>query len=110
MEEKPTQDHKDKKETTASTLDFEDEAEFTFEDKGTQRRGLADYLGGNPEDDEFDAIVGALQDVMLEEEFEELQTKFFEENYEIFEDNEVNKFEYTPIHMDYRKNLEQHIE
>ncbi len=29
-------------------------------------------LGGNTEDDEFDTIVGALQDVMLEMEFEEL--------------------------------------
>jgi hypothetical protein len=33
-------------------------------------------LGGNEEDDEFDMIVGVLQEILLEEKFERMHAKF----------------------------------
>jgi hypothetical protein len=35
------------------------------------------YGGTNKEDDEFDNMVGCLQDIMISEEFEIMQNKFF---------------------------------
>ena len=54
------------------------------------------YIGGdNKDDDDFDEIVGALQEIIMSMEFEELQINFLDKHYEIFENIEENKLEYT---------------
>ena len=49
------------------------------------------------EDDEFDEIVGSLQEIVLSEDFEKIQENFLKTNSEIFEDDDENKLEYTAI-------------
>jgi len=66
-------------------FDLEDEEEILIEDKG----------GTNPDDDAFDEIVGCLQEIILSEEFENIQSDFFKKYYSIFTDDDENKLEYT---------------
>jgi len=40
-------------------------------------------------------MVGALQEIIMSMEFEELQINFLDKHYEIFENIEENKLEYT---------------
>jgi The ARF-like 2 binding protein BART. len=77
-----------------------DEDEFEFSNAG----------GQNKEDDEFDTIVGALQDIVIDEEFEMLQNDFLDKHCMVFEDEEENKLEYMPIFNNYQKTLEKYIE
>jgi len=51
--------------------------------------------GDNKDDDDFDEMVGALQEIIMSMEFEELQINFLDKHYEIFENIEENKLEYT---------------
>ena len=49
----------------------------------------------SPEDIYFDTVVEALQDIILDEHFENMQQQFLNKYCQIFEENEENKFEYT---------------
>ena len=80
-------------------FDLEDEEEFLIEDKG----------GSNPDDDAFDEIVGCLQEIILSDKYETLQTNFFKKNYSIFTDEDENKLEYTQIYFQYKKKFEKYI-
>lgn len=65
--------------------------------------------GTNKEDDEFDNIVGTLQEIVLDEKFEKLQTNFFRENCEIFDEEEENKMIYLDIFKKYQAIIEDSI-
>jgi ADP-ribosylation factor 2-binding protein len=80
--------------------DLFDEDEFEISNCG----------GENKEDDEFDRIVGCLQDIVIDPAFEILQRQFFEKHYQNFEDAEENKHEYTPVFKDYQTTIENSIE
>jgi len=80
--------------------DLDGDEDFEFTDTG----------GHNQEDDEFDELVGALQDIVLDPEFEEQQREFLEKNCMIFEDEEENKIEYMGIFKEYQAKLENFIE
>ena len=80
--------------------DLDGDEDFEFTDTG----------GHNQEDDEFDELVGALQDIVLDPEFEEQQREFLERNCMIFEDEEENKIEYMGIFKEYQAKLENFIE
>jgi len=54
--------------------------------------------------------VGALQDIVMEPEFEEQQREFLERNCMIFEDEEENKMEYMAIFKEYQTKIEGYIE
>lgn len=62
--------------------------------------------GNNKEDDEFDNIVGTLQEIVLDEKFEKLQTHFFRENCDIFDEEEENKMIYLEIFKKYQAIIE----
>lgn len=66
-------------------------------------------LGENKEDNEFDRIVGALQEVLLDENFERLQKKFCGEHCMHFEATEENKLIYTDIFKKYHEIIESYI-
>jgi len=67
-------------------------------------------LGGiNQEDDEFDNIVGILQEIVLDEQFETSQNQFFRENCEVFDEEEENKMIYINIFKKYQSIIEDFI-
>mmetsp|Transcript_128491 Transcript_128491/g.256680 ORF Transcript_128491/g.256680 Transcript_128491/m.256680 type:complete len:216 (+) Transcript_128491:33-680(+) len=74
------------------------DAEFTIEE------------GGSAEETAFDSIVGALQDVVMKEDFQTLLANFQREHCGHFEDTEENKLIYTELFKKYSDQIESHIE
>ena len=58
----------------------------------------------------FDKFAEALQDIVIEDEFEKLQNDFCEKYYKIFEEKDENKLEYTKIFNEYTKTTEEFLE
>ena len=77
--------------------DAMDECEFEI----TSTEGPVDA-----ETQKFDAIIGALEDLLMSDGFAEAQAQFCRANCEVFEDTEENKLEYTPIFDEYTETLE----
>ncbi|XP_020821140.1 ADP-ribosylation factor-like protein 2-binding protein isoform X1 [Phascolarctos cinereus] len=61
-------------------------------------------------DAEFDAVVGCIEDIIMDGEFQLLQRNFMEKYYQEFEDTEENKLIYTPIFNEYVSLVEKYIE
>ncbi|KAF4019748.1 hypothetical protein G4228_011526 [Cervus hanglu yarkandensis] len=61
-------------------------------------------------DAEFDAMVGYLEDIIMDDEFQLLQRNFMDKYYREFEDTEENKLTYTPIFNKDISLVEKHIE
>ncbi|KAB0345708.1 hypothetical protein FD754_022634 [Muntiacus muntjak] len=61
-------------------------------------------------DAEFDAMVGYLEDIIMDDEFQLLQRNFMDKYYREFEDTEENKLTYMPIFNKYISLVEKHIE
>jgi len=97
-----------------------DEGEENFLDIVDNFDGMSDdddedvsfvSMGGeNEEDDEFDMIVGALEDIMMDDEFQELQRTFATEHCSHFEDTDENKLIYTEIFAKYTELVEGYLE
>ena len=62
------------------------------------------------DDFKFDIFTEALQDIVIEEEFEKMQNDFCEKYYKEFEDKDENKLEYTKIFNEYTKTTEDFLE
>uniref|UniRef100_W5MLU4 ADP-ribosylation factor-like protein 2-binding protein n=1 Tax=Lepisosteus oculatus TaxID=7918 RepID=W5MLU4_LEPOC len=58
----------------------------------------------------FDAVIGNIEDIIMEDEFQHLQRSFMEKYYLEFDDSEENKLSYTPIFNEYIDLLEKYIE
>ena len=58
----------------------------------------------------FDKFAEALQDIVIEDEFEKMQNDFCEKYYKIFEEKDENKLEYTKIFNEYTKTTEEFLE
>lgn len=52
-------------------------------------------------DAQFDETVGHIEDIIVSQEFEDLQNEFMEKHYHEFEDVEENKLVYTTIFKEY---------
>uniref|UniRef100_A0AAY4DHV5 ADP-ribosylation factor-like protein 2-binding protein n=1 Tax=Denticeps clupeoides TaxID=299321 RepID=A0AAY4DHV5_9TELE len=61
-------------------------------------------------DAEFDAVVGNIEDIIMEDDFQQLQQSFMEKYYQEFEDTEENKLIYTAIFNEYIELLEKYLE
>ncbi|KAG8518344.1 ADP-ribosylation factor-like protein 2-binding protein [Galemys pyrenaicus] len=59
---------------------------------------------------EFDAVIGSIEDIIMDTEFQVLQRNFMDRYYQEFEDTEENKFSYTPIFNEYLSLVEKYIE
>ncbi|KAL8590165.1 hypothetical protein ACOMHN_010360 [Nucella lapillus] len=57
--------------------------------------------GCSTDDAGFDHVIGHIEDIIVEDEFQQLQNDFLEKHYLQFEDSEENKFTYTDIHKAY---------
>eukprot|EP01060_Flectonema_neradi_P019511 TRINITY_DN2666_c4_g1_i1.p1 TRINITY_DN2666_c4_g1~~TRINITY_DN2666_c4_g1_i1.p1 ORF type:complete len:160 (+),score=34.75 TRINITY_DN2666_c4_g1_i1:36-515(+) len=58
---------------------------------------------------EFDRAVGILEELVLCEQFMEVQNAFFKEHRSSFDDSEENKLCYTEIHSKFAEMMEQHV-
>ena len=58
----------------------------------------------------FDKFAEALQDIVIEDQFEKMQNDFCEKYYKIFEEKDENKLEYTKIFNEYTKTTEEFLE
>ncbi|XP_077609735.1 ADP-ribosylation factor-like protein 2-binding protein [Crocuta crocuta] len=59
---------------------------------------------------EFDAVVGSIEAIVMDAEFQVLQRNFMDKYYKEFEDTEENKLTYTPIFNEYLSLVEKYIE
>lgn len=80
-------------------VDGEDEAEFELTSTGA----------GNEDDDHFDQVVGCLQEIILDADFERMQKNFSTEHCMQFEATEENKLVYTTIFNQYQDSIERYI-
>ncbi|KAF4091590.1 hypothetical protein AMELA_G00038680 [Ameiurus melas] len=58
----------------------------------------------------FDTVIGNIEDIIMEDDFQNLQRSFMEKYYLEFDDTDENKLIYTPIFNDYIELLEKHLE
>eukprot|EP00613_Pedinella_sp_CCMP2098_P017843 CAMPEP_0171761454 /NCGR_PEP_ID=MMETSP0991-20121206/48068_1 /TAXON_ID=483369 /ORGANISM="non described non described, Strain CCMP2098" /LENGTH=155 /DNA_ID=CAMNT_0012364725 /DNA_START=14 /DNA_END=478 /DNA_ORIENTATION=- len=65
---------------------------------------------GSAEDNAFDEAVGALENVLMDPGFVELQKSFHEKHCDEFEDSEENKLSYTQIFQSYCSCIESYLE
>eukprot|EP00162_Nutomonas_longa_P010372 comp19879_c0_seq1/m.38591 comp19879_c0_seq1/g.38591 ORF comp19879_c0_seq1/g.38591 comp19879_c0_seq1/m.38591 type:complete len:295 (-) comp19879_c0_seq1:203-1087(-) len=65
---------------------------------------------GVVEDAQFDKIVGALEDMLVDPDFTASHNSFLRENCEVFEDSEENKLSYTKIFKEYQDLIEGLVE
>lgn len=66
--------------------------------------------GGSAADNEFDEAVGALEEIIMEQDFVKVQTDFCKKHCAVFEDSEENKLEYTDVFNAYTDTIEKHLE
>ncbi|KAM4721307.1 ADP-ribosylation factor-like protein 2-binding protein [Rhinophrynus dorsalis] len=64
----------------------------------------------SPKDAEFDCVVGHLEDIIMDDNFQLLQRGFMDKYYKEFDDAEENKLIYTSIFNEYICLLEKFIE
>ena len=64
---------------------------------------------GDSDDNAFDEIVGALENILMDDEFLNLQNDFCESNCEVFQDDDENKLVYTDLFSSYTEMIEGYI-
>ncbi|XP_069113533.1 ADP-ribosylation factor-like protein 2-binding protein isoform X1 [Argopecten irradians] len=64
----------------------------------------------NAVDTKFDETIGHVEDIIMDEDFQRIQTEFMEKYYQEFDDTEENKFIYTDIHREYVQLIEKHLD
>eukprot|EP01039_Chlorochromonas_danica_P010285 gene10285-11382_t len=72
--------------------------------------GGIEHISRSAEDQEFDLVVSALEEVVMDDRFQELQNSFCEKHCEKFEESKENRLEYTAIFNDYCDLIEKMIE
>jgi ADP-ribosylation factor 2-binding protein len=86
-----------------------DDFDMTVNDGDDEEEIICEAAGGSAEDDEFDRIVGCLEEVMMDPAFSSTQTSFCLAHCSKFDRSEENKLEYTLIFEDYTKLMESII-
>lgn len=70
-----------------------------------------EILAQDREYSQFDEIIGCIEDIVIEQQFQDLQESFLEKHYHHFEiGTEENKLIYMEIFQDYTKAVEEFIE
>ncbi|KAL4235422.1 ADP-ribosylation factor-like protein 2-binding protein [Mactra antiquata] len=75
---------------------------FEEEDLATSSSSISDT--------KFDLVIGHIEDIIMEDEFQTMQHSFLEKYYNEFDDTEENKFIYTDIHREYVSLVEHYLE
>jgi hypothetical protein len=58
----------------------------------------------------FDAVIGELEDILMDPAFTDLQASFFAAHVGLFEEGEENRLAYTPVFAEYTQRLESFME
>ncbi|KAB5574884.1 hypothetical protein PHYPO_G00214260 [Pangasianodon hypophthalmus] len=58
----------------------------------------------------FDTVIGSIEDIIMEDDFQNLQRSFMEKYFLEFDDTEENKLIYTSIFNEYIELLEKYLE
>ncbi|KAM4554109.1 ADP-ribosylation factor-like protein 2-binding protein [Fundulus diaphanus] len=58
----------------------------------------------------FDAVIGCILEILMEEDFQHLQQSFMDQHYLEFDDSDENKLSYTSIFSEYVDLLEKPLE
>ena len=66
--------------------------------------------GGSREDQYFDSIVGAIEEILIDADFQAIQDRFCAKHCDVFEDASENKLEYTRIFDAYVELIEGFLE
>lgn len=93
-----------------SFLDMMDDFDDLDDDVDDADLSIISTGGQNEEDDNFDMIIGALEEIMMDEKFQQLQEEFVYQFYSQFDDGEENKLIYTEIFAKYTELIEGHVE
>ncbi|XP_033208818.1 ADP-ribosylation factor-like protein 2-binding protein [Belonocnema kinseyi] len=62
------------------------------------------------EDFSFDEVIGIIEDILMEDEFQALQQRYLEKYWQIFEPVEENKLIYMDIFNEYNREIETYLE
>ncbi|CAH1269666.1 ARL2BP [Branchiostoma lanceolatum] len=89
---------------TAAVPEFDDLEPMDFQEEmlGSSNSSIADT--------KFDVTVGYIEEIIMDDEFQDLQNNFLDKNYIEFEDTEENKFVYTDIHKEWVDTIEKYLE
>uniref|UniRef100_K3X855 ADP-ribosylation factor-like protein 2-binding protein n=1 Tax=Globisporangium ultimum (strain ATCC 200006 / CBS 805.95 / DAOM BR144) TaxID=431595 RepID=K3X855_GLOUD len=87
-----------------------DEPEITDALKFEEEEIFSTDTGDNTEENQFDEMIGALQDILIDPEFVALQSDFCFRNCEVFENVTENKLIYTSIFNEYANLIESFLE
>ena len=90
--------------------DARDEPQEHMVAKEASEEILARNTSLNEDDQEFDEMIGALQEILFQDAFVELQHTFGETHCEEFDETEENKLIYTKRFEEYTTLLEDYIE
>ncbi|XP_011868001.1 PREDICTED: ADP-ribosylation factor-like protein 2-binding protein [Vollenhovia emeryi] len=66
-------------------------------------------ISRSDDDHSFDEVIGYIEDLLLEEDFQALQRRFLEKYWDVFEPAEDNKLVYTDIFNEYNKAVEAYM-
>eukprot|EP01031_Cornospumella_fuschlensis_P045889 gene45889-56162_t len=72
--------------------------------------GEVTHTSNSADDFEFDAVVSALEEVVMHDQFQDMQTNFCERHCDKFSEASENKLEYTTLFTQYSDMLEKLIE
>ncbi|KAM4881238.1 ADP-ribosylation factor-like protein 2-binding protein isoform 1-T2 [Thomomys bottae] len=61
-------------------------------------------------DAEFDAVVGTIEDIIMDAKFQEMQQSFMDKYYQEFKDSEEDKTTYSSIFHEYLSLIEKYVE
>mmetsp|Transcript_24485 Transcript_24485/g.47621 ORF Transcript_24485/g.47621 Transcript_24485/m.47621 type:complete len:220 (+) Transcript_24485:24-683(+) len=89
-------------------LDMVDDFDEFEEEEGDV--SIVSVGGQNEDDDKFDMIIGALEEIMMDEEFQSMQETFADSNCAVFDDSDENKLVYTEIFKKYTQLVEGYVE
>jgi ADP-ribosylation factor 2-binding protein len=97
----PEEEVYDDDEDLGGTGTAEDDGDMTFAE---------DHQDDGNSDRHFDEIVGALEEMLVDEEFTSFQSAYLGQHCHEFEDNDENKLSYTTIFDTYVERMEAYIE
>jgi len=87
-------------------MDSKQSEPFDIEDEEV----FFEHSSNSPEDDEFDSIVSCLEEILQDDSFQSMLTKFYQDNCENFEEGKENKLEYTTTYNSYTTMVENALE
>jgi len=99
----------DAEEVYAADGDDVAEASCDFDDESFGEGVEAEGAPADAETAEFDAMVGALEEVMMDARFSELQAGYCDAHSHDFEDTDENKLSYTPVFLEWQDKVEEYL-